>query len=130
VEREKEFNQQGEDTSPARVAGRPGRRAAKWFSYDLPVDPAHELKLIVTYHTEERANRAADIIVEGTRVGEQTIERYRPGSSSGRFFDVEYAVPAEAVKGKAKISVRFEAKSGSETPGVYGVRVVRADAIK
>ena len=30
-------NQQGESTSIVRTDGRPGRRAAKWFSYDLPL---------------------------------------------------------------------------------------------
>jgi DUF1680 family protein len=130
TEREREFNQQGEDTSPARIAGRSGRRAGKWFSFDLPVNPANDLKLMVTYHTEERANRTLEILVDGVRVGEQAVERYRPGSSSGRFFDVEYAIPAELVKGKQKITVRFQATGGNETAAVYGVRVIRADAAR
>ena len=128
TERERDFNQQGEDSSPVRVAGKAGRRASKWFAFDLAVEAAHPMTLIVTYHTEERAARAFEILVDGVRVGEQTIERYRPGSSSGRFFDVEYAIPADLVTGKQKVTVRFQAKGGNETGAVFGIRMIRADA--
>jgi hypothetical protein len=123
---EREFNQQGEETNPVRTANRPGRSARKWFSFDLPVDPAQPMKLIATYHGEERATRTFEILVDGVRVGEQQIERHRPGSPSKSFFDVEYAVPADLTKGKQKVTVRFQATSGNETAGVFGVRLVRA----
>src|SRR5262249_27032481 len=45
---ERDFNQQGEETSPSRTAGRAGRSSKKWFSFDLPVDAAHPMALIVT----------------------------------------------------------------------------------
>jgi uncharacterized protein len=125
---ERDFNQQGEDTSPARAAGRPGRSARKWFSFDLPVDPAHPLTLIATYHGEERATRTFEILVDGVRVGEQRIERHRPGSETKSFFDVAYPLPADLVKGKQKVTVRFQATGGNETAGVFGLRMIRADA--
>ena len=37
-ERDQAFNQQGENTSVARVEGRTGRGGRGWFSYDLPLD--------------------------------------------------------------------------------------------
>jgi hypothetical protein len=110
-----------------RIGGRPGRSARKWFSFDLPVDPAHPMKLIATYHGEERATRTFEILVDGVRVGEQKIERHRPGSPTKSFFDVEYAIPTELVKGKQKVMVRFQATGGNETAGVFGVRMVHAD---
>ena len=127
-EKESGYNQQGEDSSSVGIGGRPGRRAGKWFSFDVPVDPTHSMTLLVTYHTEERANRSFEIFVDGVRIGEQTIERYRPGSSSGRFFDVAYPISSDLVKGKQKVTVRFQAKSGSETAAVYGIRMIRSDA--
>ena len=81
-------------------------------------------------HSEERATKNAEILVDGTRVGEQRIERHRPGSQAKSFFDVEYAIPAEVVKGKEKVTVRFQAVSPNETPVVYGIRMIRADAAK
>ena len=113
--------------SGQRVGERPGRRARKWFSFDLPVDAAQPLKLIVTYHGEERATRTFEILVDDARVGEQRIERHRPGSPTKSFFDVEYAIPAELARGKQKVTVRFQATGGNETAGVFGVRMVRAD---
>ncbi len=124
---ERDFNQQGEETTPVRTAGRAGRSAKKWFSFDLPVDTTHPLKLIATYHGEERANRSFEILVDGVRIGEQKIERHRPGSPTKTFFDVEYAIPTEMVKEKQKVTVRFQATGGNETAGVFGVRLVRAD---
>jgi hypothetical protein len=124
---ERDFNQRGEETSPVRIGGRPGRSARKWFSFDLPVGAANPLKLIVTYHGEERATRTFEILVDDKRVGEQRIERHRPGSPTKSFFDVEYAIPAELAQGKQKVTVRFQATGGNETAGVFGVRVVRAE---
>jgi uncharacterized protein len=124
---ERDFNQRGEDTTPVRIGGRPGRSARKWFSFDLPVDAAHPLKLIVTYHGEERATRTFEILVDDTRIGEQRIERHRPGSPTKSFFDIEYAIPAGLAQGKQKVTVRFQSTGGNETAGVFGVRMVRAE---
>ena len=118
---ERRLNQQGEDTSIVRADGRPGRRAAKWFSYDMTIDPSHPLALVVTYNSDTRRTRTLEIRIDGERVGEQTI----PENSESRFFDVEYPVPAALVRGKAKATVRFEATGGGETPAVFGVRLVR-----
>jgi uncharacterized protein len=124
---ERDFNQRGEDTTPVRIGGRPGRSARKWFSFDLPVDAAHPLKLIVTYNGEERATRTFEILVDDKRVGEQRVERHRPGSPTKSFFDVEYVIPAELAQSKQKVTVRFQATGGNETAGVFGVRIVRAE---
>ena len=127
-EREKTFNQQGEETAPDRAMGRQGRRGRKWFSFDLPVDSTKPIALVVTYNSEERGNRTFEILVDGERVGEGTIERSPPGSASGHFFDVDYKIPADLVKDKKKLTVRFQATGNNETATVFGVRTIRADA--
>ncbi len=91
MQAERDANMQGEDTEPVRLQGRAGRRGGKWFSFDLPVDPAHPMALVVTYNHDEWQERKFDVLVDGVRVGEQTIERRGPM----RFFDVEYPVPGE-----------------------------------
>jgi DUF1680 family protein len=126
-EKERAVNQQGEDTSLDRSQGRPGRRSKKWFSYDLVIDPSKPNVLVVTYNTDERGKRDAEIIVDGMRVGQQSIERSPNGSAVGRFFDVEYNLPVELIKAKKQITVKFQAVGGNETPTVFGVRVIRAD---
>jgi hypothetical protein len=82
----------------------------------------------VTYNTDERGRRSGEVIVDSQRLGEQSIERSPPGSATGRFFDVEYKIPAELIKDKKKITVKFQATGGNETATVFGVRTVRGDA--
>jgi hypothetical protein len=128
TQREKDFNEQGEDTTPDRMMGRTARRGKKWFSFDLLVDAAHPIALLVTYHSEERGKRTFEILVDGQRVGEQTIERSPPGSAAGHFYDVEYRISVDLLKEKKKVTVRFQATGGNEIAAIYGVRTIRADA--
>jgi uncharacterized protein len=124
MQAERDANMQGESTEPVRVMGRAGRRGTKWFSFELPVNPAHPMALVATYNHDEWQERTFEILVDGARVAEQTIERRGPM----RFFDVEYPVPAEAVKGKEKVTVKFQATQGNEIGAVFGLRMIRADA--
>ena len=121
---ERDFNQQGEDSEPERVMGRASRRGTKWFSFDLPVDPAHPMAVVVTYYSDEWRKRTFDILVDGQKVGDQVVEK----GEQPHFFDGTYAIPAELVKGKTKVTVRFQATHGNEIAGVFGVRMIRADA--
>ncbi len=45
-----------------------------------------------------------------------------------RLFDVEYLIATEIVKGKQKVTVRFEAAEGNSIASVFGIRMIRADA--
>ena len=122
---ERDFNYRAaDDAQLARLLGRRGRRAKSWFSFDLPVDPAHPMALVVTYNSDEWRRRTFEILVDGRRIKEQTVEKRGPM----RFFDVECAVPAELAEGKEKVTVRFQASGGNEIAAVYGIRMIRADA--
>jgi hypothetical protein len=126
-EKEKSFNLKSEESAPDREVGRVGRRARKWFSYELPVDPAKPLALVVTFNTQERAKRTFEILLDGQRIGEGMTERFPPGSPTGRFYDLEYKIPAALVKDKQKVTVRFQSTGGNETATVFGVRIVRTE---
>jgi uncharacterized protein len=125
-EHEASFHQQGEQTWPDRIMGRPGRRARNWFSFDLPVDPAHRMSLVVTYTSDEWRKRTFEILVDGESVGEQVVEKGGPP----RFFDVEYPVPGSLTRDKKSVTVRFQATNGNEVAAVFGVRTIRADQAK
>jgi DUF1680 family protein len=124
MQAERDANMQGEDTWPDRLMGRPGRRGRNWFSFDLAVDPAHPMALVVTYNRDEWEARTFDILVDGRKIATQTLERRGPV----KFFDVEYPIPADLVKDKQKVTVKFIAAPGSEIGAVYGLRTIRADA--
>lgn len=119
---EKPFNQQGEESTIVRAEGRPGRRSAKWFSYDLPVDGSSAVAVVVTYNSDNRRARSFEILVEGERVGEQAL----PQSSVSRFYDVLYVVPARLIGGKKTLTVRFQATNGNEIAPVFSIRTIRA----
>jgi len=123
-QQERDFHQQGEQTWPDQVMGRPGRRGRKWFSFDLPVDPARPMALVVTYYSDEWRKRTFEILVDGQRVGEQVVEKGGPP----RFFDVEYAVPESLIRDKKTVTARLQATGGNEIAAVFGIRMIRADA--
>jgi hypothetical protein len=118
---EKPFKQQGEETAVVRVDGRPGRRGAKWFSYDVPIDPSLPLDLVVTYNTDNRRPRTFAILIDGTRIHADSM----PQSSISRFIDIHYAVPRDLLRDKKSVTVRFEATGGNEIAAVFGVRFIR-----
>ncbi len=129
MQTERDFNQQGDDSAPVQLMERYGRRGTKWFSFDLPVDAGHPMGLVVTFSNDARRKGSFDILVDGKKVGEQATERRSP-EQDVRFFDVEYAIPSELVEGKQKVTVRFEASPGSDIPGVFGIRTIRANVAR
>ena len=120
-ESEKKFNQQGVETSVIRTDGRAGRRAIRWFSYDLPAGNTDQLALVATYNSDQRRPRSFDVLVNGTRVASET----QPQSSVSRFYDKEYAIPPALIRNQSTMTVRFEATNGLEVTPVFGVRLIR-----
>jgi len=79
-----------------------------------------------TYHSDERKPRRFEILVAGRRIAETTIDRSEPP----RFFDVEHAIPAELTLDEQRVTVRFQAAAEQQIGAVYGVRMIRADALR
>jgi hypothetical protein len=124
---EREFNYQAApDAVPQRILGRPGRRATTWFSYDVPVEPTRPMTLILTYYTGDRRGTPAtfDILVDGVLIAEERVERNEPS----RFIDLEHAIPADLVRGKRKVTIRFQATENSQVATIFGLRVIRGIA--
>jgi hypothetical protein len=105
---------------------RPGRRGSKWFSLDLPVESGRPMVLAVTYNSDEPMTRSFEIQIDGKKLADQTIDRRSPEQLE-RFFDIDYPIPADLLKGKQKVTVRFQAKDGSEIAAVFGLRMLRGD---
>jgi DUF1680 family protein len=103
------------------ISGRRALRSRKWFSLDVPVDGAQPMALVVTYHSAQPRERRFEILVDGTRLAEET----RPGAGTSRFLDVDYPLPAGLVAGKQRVTVRFQAVPGREIAPVFAIRTVR-----
>ena len=122
---EKQHAMKGERTSAGTFQSRPWRHApgGGWFSYDLAVKPDAKLALLCTYWGDDGGNRQFDILVDGQKVGHQKLDRNKPG----KFFDIEYPLPAELLKDKKKITVRLQAEKGATAGGAFDIRIVRVE---
>jgi DUF1680 family protein len=111
-----------ENSYPVTYRGRQGRdaRSGGYFQFDLKTRPG-PLLLQATYWGGERGN-SFDILVDNQKVGTQVLNNDHPG----KFFDVEYAIPAAMTQGKNSIRVRFLPHDRSTAGPVFGVRVFTA----
>jgi uncharacterized protein DUF6805/beta-L-arabinofuranosidase (glycosyl hydrolase family 127) len=126
VERDRQFNYQSDpsDRGIQRSARRTSRAGGGWFSFDMPVDGSGDVAVVVTYLNDlglPPASGNFEIIVDGMSLG-----RFEPNGSAVGFYDVRYAVPAELARGKAKVTVRFQASQGGRIAPVFGVRTIRS----
>ena len=122
---ERDYNYQSDpqDRPALRTNGRGNRGGTGWFSFDMPVDAASGMKLVVTYLNDlglPPASGNFQIQVDGTPVA-----RFQPNASAAGFYLAEYPIPAELVRGKSKVAVRFQAEANGRIAPVFGVRTVR-----
>ena len=126
MQSERDFNEQGDGSVPLLWRGHHGRGGKGWFSFDMPVGSTHPVALRVTYGGEGRRKSTFDILIDGKKIGDRA-EPARSPEQDAEFLDVAYAIPAEMVAGKNKITVRFQATNGNEIRGVFGIRTLRTD---
>ena len=122
---ERDYNYQSDpqDRAVQRADGRANRAGTGWFSFDLPVDAETEMALVVTYQNPLGLTPVTgdfQILVDGT-----AIARFEPNTTAIGFYDAQYAVPANLVRGKNKMTVRFQAADGGRIAPVFGVRMIR-----
>jgi DUF1680 family protein len=120
---ERAHNMQGERTETGEYSGRKWRHAGDggWLSFDLKVLPDRPVALVTSYWGSETGRRKFDILVDGTKIGTQSLQNDKPGE----FFDVTYAIPEELTRGKNMITIRFAAQPGNVAGGFFGLRVIR-----
>ena len=115
---------QGQHTGSGVFRNRVWRHAGGggWFSYQLAVKPEVRQTVHVNYWGEEQGTRRFDILVDGQKIGNQVLLRNEPG----KFFDVEYPIPADLTRGKAKVTVRFQAEPRATAGGIFDLRILEA----
>ena len=103
--------------------GRKWRDAAPggWFSYDFKTLPDQPMTLVCTYWGGDSGAREFDILLDGQPVARQKLAANRPGE----FFDVSYRLPEQLTRGKARITIKFQALPGQLAGGVFAVRVLK-----
>jgi len=121
---ERDHNVQGEKTDPGEFNGRKFRHAVDggWFSFEMKVAAAKANQLICTWWGSENGLRTFDILVDGQKLATQTLLNNQPG----QFWETTNALPAESVRDKQQVTVKFAARPGNFAGGLYGCRMVRA----
>ena len=109
---------------PVTYRGRQGRdaRSGGFIEFTMKVRPG-PLVLSATYWGGERA-RDFDILVDNVKVATQHLDNDR----AGKFFDVEYPLPAGLTRGKRSVRVRIVPHDRSTAGPLFGVRLYTAKA--
>ena len=122
---ERDHALRGEQTGAGDFGDRKWRHATDggWFSWRLKVLPGQPQELRVTYWGSDGGNRVFDILVEDRKLATQKLEQRQPD----KFFDEVYPLPADLLKDKQTITVKFQAHPGAFAGGVFEARVMRAE---
>jgi len=102
--------------------GRMGREARNggYFSFDMKVNSEAASNLLCSYIGDDK-DRVFDIQIDGIKIATQELK----GAATGRFFDIEYAIAPELLKGKTKVRVTVLANHEKTAGRVFGCRIVR-----
>jgi uncharacterized protein len=95
-------------------------RANNNFEFEMKVDASVNNSLLFTYIGDDK-DRVFDILVDGVKL--VTVEW--KGGKTGKFYDVEYKLPASMLSGKTKITVKIDANHGKTAGRVFGVRTIK-----
>ena len=85
-----------------------------WFSYDMAVDNTVTNYLKVKYFSGD-VGRRFKIFVDSELLADVTLENPYPNN----FYDVYYEIPQEMIGDKDKITVKFQAETGSFAGGIF-----------
>ncbi|HNP20927.1 MAG TPA: glycoside hydrolase family 127 protein [Panacibacter sp.] len=96
-------------------------RSGGYFSFDVKVQPDAPNILLCSYIGDDK-NRLFDILIDGNKIATQELK----GGETGKFFDIEYAIPAELTKNKTKVTIRVEANAGKTAGRIFGCRILKA----
>jgi DUF1680 family protein len=122
---ERDHDLTGEQTAAGEFNGRKWRHATGGghFAFRMKVDPETPVDLLCTFWGDDAGGREFDILIDGTRIATQTLDRNKPGA----FFDVVYPIPADLTRGKTEVTVRLQAHEGKTAGGLFGCRTLRRE---
>jgi hypothetical protein len=117
---ERDHQLQGERTHDGDFAEHKYRDADNgWFSWEVKVLPDQAQELNVTYWGDD-VGRRFDVFVDGAKIASELTGQREP-----KFRDRVYPLSAEKLKGKQKVTVKFQAATNSLAGGVFGLRVLK-----
>ncbi|HLX67619.1 MAG TPA: beta-L-arabinofuranosidase domain-containing protein [Puia sp.] len=123
---ERDHSFTGENLQGGEAHGRQWRSAEDggYFSFVMKVDGSAANTLVCDYWGDDHRGRVFDIQVDGQTIATQSLGAFK----QSKYYQISYPVPAELVRGKGSVTVKFVARSKQNGVGpVSGViRMVRA----
>ncbi len=95
-------------------------RSNNSFEFEMKVDPSTNNSLLLTYIGDDK-DRVFDILIDGVKL----ITEDWKGGKTGKFYDVEYKLPAAMINGRTKITVKIEANHSKTAGRIFGVRTIK-----
>ena len=95
-------------------------RSNNYFEFEMKVDPSINNSLLLTYIGDDK-DRLFDILVDGAKL---VTEDWK-GGKTGKFYDVEYKLPASMISSKTQITVKIDANHGRTAGRIFGVRTIK-----
>lgn len=98
-----------------------------FFSYDMATQSSSKLSLYVKYWgVNDWGTKIFDIYIDDQKL--TTVNNIKRWNTS-QFKTEEYPIPAEMLKGKKSVRVKFQTNEGTEIGGIYEVRLVKGCSI-
>jgi DUF1680 family protein len=126
---ERDHNMKGENTDTREFNDRRFRFAGTngWFAWELKVLPGQAQELSVALGGGGRGGSGLDVFVDGTKLATE-----RPSGAGQRtgFSTRTYGLSADLLKGKERITVKFQAPPDMRGGSVASVRVLKPGSTK
>ena len=90
------------------------------FSFEMKTGSGTHT-LICTYWGMDNRGRKFDILIDGQKIASEDLNRYK----DSRFYDISYSIPPDLLKGKQRVTIKFQANAHNQAGPVYGVRLVK-----
>jgi len=102
--------------------GRKGREARRdnHFTFTMKVIPGKDNILLLTYIGDDK-DRKFDVLVDGVKIAYVEWN----GGTTGKFYDLEYFIPAELTGNKTSVTVKIDANYGKTAGRIFGCRILR-----
>ncbi|GAB3569139.1 glycoside hydrolase family 127 protein [Spirosoma luteolum] len=91
-----------------------------FLSFTMKTSPTATNTLIGTYWGMDNRGRQFEILVDGTVVAGEDLNKYK----ASQFYDIAYPLPPALTAGKSMVTIRLQAKPGQSAGPVYGLRMV------
>lgn len=123
MEPEREHNLKGKDTAVGEFIGQKFRLTWNngWFAFDMNVVDSAPLKLVATFCGSDSESCSFDIYVDDNLLKTITLKAQKSEDS----YDMKIDIPAEYIKGKNHVNIKFKSHKDRMVGRVFGVRIVR-----